>query len=882
MSWVAVGLGVAQLGYGIYQNVQGSKAAKEAEANRPKYKIPLSLKRALGSAQLRSLQGMPGAIRSEMLQEMDRSRMASLAQINERRGGLGAVSQLEQTQQDSIRQIGLMDIQERNKNLQNLQQLRGVMAQQEQAAFQWDEAERYKAAAGAASAMQGAGLQNIFGGVSSVASIAASGAFSKKGTTTTTDADSIKAKGEGAKEYGVDASQMEYNKADNKWVPMQGTVNPNNANQIWTATGWGAATNITPVTPAASVNTQALNAAATQYGIGTENLELVNGTYYPKAETTRVLEGGGMEIWDSEQGKFVPSIKKGSASVKAKTIDELIAEGFTPEEAQQMIDEGAVTGEESGGLGLDSQREVITPKGDVTIVDKNNNGVADEFETHDKKGNLIDTRDGTILMTSDEIAQINNGNDQINTALQNTDETDISTNEGSLKGQLSEANQIAAAQEHGVDRGELEFVDGNWVPKHGTTNTEGLIYDSSEGKFVEPITKEDYVQVNTTDEFINGEINHNYVVPEPVKIDTENEFLTNDKGEIILDKNNNPTKNPDYVAPTGARADIIEKSKDYNIQYNEDGSIKFTESKRTSQKYLDEKYGSGSISPAELLPTDSRVKNAILGNKKGKRKLSDDRKTITTEYEHGTKTVEKTDYGHKHTYKITDKNHPLYGKEYIVKVTENPDYLGRTSPEYKELNYKLSQAKPEDKAKIQKEMDRIGDKYHYEDISGGEVVTTTGTATTGTATTGTATTGAATTWRDNKNIDSARVDRFSVQGSAGKNKANVLKDGKTIEVEVMGGLATVTGVRAEGNELIVDVEAPFGQGGAKDMGKFVESGDGYKFKPNKDIYGQLKGEDKKDFDAFVKAVESDPEFARQLLASVTGTSDFNPNEYGIN
>ena len=103
MSWVAVGLGVAQLGYGIYQNVQGSKAAKEAEANRPKYKIPLSLKRALGSAQLRSLQGMPGAIRSEMLQEMDRSRMASLAQINERRGGLGAVSQLEQTQQDSIR-----------------------------------------------------------------------------------------------------------------------------------------------------------------------------------------------------------------------------------------------------------------------------------------------------------------------------------------------------------------------------------------------------------------------------------------------------------------------------------------------------------------------------------------------------------------------------------------------------------------------------------------------------------------------------------------------------------------------------------------------------------------------------------------------------------
>ena len=138
-------------------------------------------------------------------------------------------------------------------------------------------------------------------------------------------------------------------------------------------------------------------------------------------------------------------------------------------------------------------------------------------------------------------------------------------------------------------------------------------------------------------------------------------------------------------------------------------------------------------------------------------------------------------------------------------------------------------------------------------------------------------------FRDNPNIDTTRVDKFSIQGSTGEGTANILKNGEVIEVEVMGGLATVTGVRAVGNELIVDVEAPFGQGGAKTMGKFVidEITEDYKFEPNNEIYGQLKGDDKADFDAFVEAIEDDPGFATQVIASVEGITDFNPSEYGI-
>jgi|TARA_R110002020_G_scaffold208057_1_gene413710 hypothetical protein len=139
------------------------------------------------------------------------------------------------------------------------------------------------------------------------------------------------------------------------------------------------------------------------------------------------------------------------------------------------------------------------------------------------------------------------------------------------------------------------------------------------------------------------------------------------------------------------------------------------------------------------------------------------------------------------------------------------------------------------------------------------------------------------TFRDDPNIDATRVDKFTIQGSTGEGTANILKNGEVIDVEVMGGLATVTGVRAVGNELIVDVEAPLGQGGAKTMGKFIidEITEDYKFEPNNEIYGQLKGDDKADFDAFVAAIEEDKEFATQVIASVEGITDFNPSEYGV-
>ena len=138
------------------------------------------------------------------------------------------------------------------------------------------------------------------------------------------------------------------------------------------------------------------------------------------------------------------------------------------------------------------------------------------------------------------------------------------------------------------------------------------------------------------------------------------------------------------------------------------------------------------------------------------------------------------------------------------------------------------------------------------------------------------------TWRSNKNINAASVDQFNIKGSAGEGKANIFKNNKPINVKVGGGIATVTGVRADGDKLVVDVEVPWpmaSQGGEKTMGEFSKSGSGFKFTPNKEIYGQLKGQDKKDFDAFVLAIETDPAFAMEIMKSVNGESDFNPADY---
>lgn len=128
-----------------------------------------------------------------------------------------------------------------------------------------------------------------------------------------------------------------------------------------------------------------------------------------------------------------------------------------------------------------------------------------------------------------------------------------------------------------------------------------------------------------------------------------------------------------------------------------------------------------------------------------------------------------------------------------------------------------------------------------------------------------------------KNVDRSSLNRMTIQGSAGGNKANILRDGKPITSKKSG--ITVTGVRAQGNDVVVDAKF-LGMSKTGDLGRFKQSGSGFKFVPGSD-YKKLgqSPKDKKDFDNFVRAVESDPAFAAEVLASVKGNKDFSPKNY---
>ena len=218
MSWAAVAVSAISAGVGMYQTNKGNKLAQQA-GERPDYEIPNSVQAAMGSSQLKSLQGVNSAVKGQMLQEMDRSRMASLSQVNDRRGGLGAISKLEQGTQDSIRQIGIMDIQQREKNVQGLQDMRMAYAGFEDKK-QADTLNSWEQQSQAAAAMKGAGMQNLIGAGTSLATGVASKALAKKAPV-----DNVDTGVEGAPTAGVDRRAPEVKVEPPKVGEVKGDAN---------------------------------------------------------------------------------------------------------------------------------------------------------------------------------------------------------------------------------------------------------------------------------------------------------------------------------------------------------------------------------------------------------------------------------------------------------------------------------------------------------------------------------------------------------------------------------------------------------------------------------------------------------------------------------
>ena len=122
----------------------------------------------------------------------------------------------------------------------------------------------------------------------------------------------------------------------------------------------------------------------------------------------------------------------------------------------------------------------------------------------------------------------------------------------------------------------------------------------------------------------------------------------------------------------------------------------------------------------------------------------------------------------------------------------------------------------------------------------------------------------------------ADINRITIDGSLGANTASILKDGKPITSS--DGSVEVTGVRADGESIVITTNAMMMKNAT--LGTFIKKGSGYKFVPNKFIWGQFEksatDEDKRLFNSFIEGVETNSSFRQDVQGAIKGTNKYEP------
>jgi hypothetical protein len=156
---------VVQAGTGIYQAYQGNKLANSME--RPDYSIPQEVLDNLTDSQIQALRGLPEEQRQQYMENIMRSAQTSISALGDRKGGLAGMSSVQQQQNDAYKNLLSIDAQKREENERNLQATRNTMSEYKDKQFQMNEMQPFQDTMAAAEGMQGAGIQNIMGGVTS-------------------------------------------------------------------------------------------------------------------------------------------------------------------------------------------------------------------------------------------------------------------------------------------------------------------------------------------------------------------------------------------------------------------------------------------------------------------------------------------------------------------------------------------------------------------------------------------------------------------------------------------------------------------------------------------------------------------------------------------
>ena len=183
-SLIAAGIGGAQTAFGAYQYLKGRQLAKKAV--RPEMEIPRDIYNKLTTAQQMALEGMSEQERKQYLENLQRVANFQMSEMGSRKAGLVGAAELGQTQADALTNMAVQSEQMRRQNQMYLGQTQSEMAGWKQQQFQANKMAPYEAQVTAAQAMQGAGLQNIWGGAGSAGkNISAAGLYSSLDKTST-------------------------------------------------------------------------------------------------------------------------------------------------------------------------------------------------------------------------------------------------------------------------------------------------------------------------------------------------------------------------------------------------------------------------------------------------------------------------------------------------------------------------------------------------------------------------------------------------------------------------------------------------------------------------------------------------------------------------
>lgn len=156
-------LGALQVGMGIYQTLKANSMAKGLE--RPKYTIPDEVQQNLTASQMRALEGLPEEQKKQFVQNVQRASANAVNATADRRSGLVGIAGAQQREVDAYTNLLGQDAAARQANELRVDAARQNMADYKERAFEMNEMSPYLEKRQQVQAMQGSGMQNIFGGI---------------------------------------------------------------------------------------------------------------------------------------------------------------------------------------------------------------------------------------------------------------------------------------------------------------------------------------------------------------------------------------------------------------------------------------------------------------------------------------------------------------------------------------------------------------------------------------------------------------------------------------------------------------------------------------------------------------------------------------------